>query len=291
MLSHYELVNLLFSLGANRNTGNNNQQSSCSHRSAVFTCEDIKEYWPNSASGYYNIIGNGGTSKYLYCDMDESPELCGSKEWTRIAYLNMSNSTQSCPSGFRQYQSMSGVRACGRPETNNGSCVSVQFPANGISYSQVCGRVVGYSFGNPDAINNKYGSNHSNINADYVDGVSITHGYPRQHVWTLMASSEEFLTLGGKYNCPCVNGSVQVPQNFVGNHYFCEGSQSWNDTLWDGKECPSDEALCCVAPGIPWFYRDFGSTTTTDYLELRVCANQDTDDEDIPVGYYEIYIK
>ena len=132
MLSHYELVNLLFSLGANRNTGNNNQQSSCSHRSAVFTCEDIKECWPNSASGYYNIIGNGGTSKYLYCDMDESPELCGSKEWTRIAYLNMSNSTQSCPSGFRQYQSMSGVRACGRPETNNGSCVSVQFPANGV---------------------------------------------------------------------------------------------------------------------------------------------------------------
>ena len=186
---------------------------------------------------------------------------------------------------------MSGVRACGRPETNNGSCVSVQFPANGISYSQVCGRVVGYSFGTPDAINNEYGSNYSNINADYVDGVSITRGYPRQHVWTLMASSEEFLTLGGKYNCPCVNGSVQVPQNFVKNHYFCEGSQSWNDTLWDGKGCPSDEALCCVAPGIPWFYRNFGNTTTTDYLELRVCADQDTDDEDTPVGYYEIYIK
>ena len=31
--------------------------------------------------------------------------MCGSKEggWTRVAYLNMSDSIQSCPSGFKLY--------------------------------------------------------------------------------------------------------------------------------------------------------------------------------------------
>ena len=33
-----------------------------------------------------------------------------------------------------------------------GSCVSALFPSNGISYSQVCGRVVGYQFGTVNAV-------------------------------------------------------------------------------------------------------------------------------------------
>ena len=76
--------------------------------------------------------------------------LCGSGGgWTRLAYLDMSDSTQSYPSGFRLYQS--GVRACGRPGSS-GSCVSVQFPSNGISYSQVCGRVTGYQYSHTDGL-------------------------------------------------------------------------------------------------------------------------------------------
>ena len=33
--------------------------------------------------------------------------------------------------------------------------------------------------------------NHNDINSYYVDGVSITRGSPRQHVWTLMAGVHE----------------------------------------------------------------------------------------------------
>ena len=83
-------------------------------------------------------------------------------------YLDMSDSTQSCPSGFRLYQS-GGVRACGRPGSS-ASCVSVQFPSNGISYSQVCGRVVGYQYGHTDAVTGY----HNDINSYYVEGVSIS---------------------------------------------------------------------------------------------------------------------
>jgi hypothetical protein len=31
--------------------------------------------------------------------------------------------------------------------------------------------------------------------------------------------------------------------------------------------------------------------TITDDLELRVCGNQGTHDEDTPISYYEIYVK
>uniref|UniRef100_A0A1X7TCE8 Uncharacterized protein n=1 Tax=Amphimedon queenslandica TaxID=400682 RepID=A0A1X7TCE8_AMPQE len=128
--------------------------------------------------------------------------------------------TQNCPSGLRLYQS-GGVRACGRP-FSGGSCVSVQFPSNGISYSQICGRVIGHSYETPDAVNSNIGSNHNNINSYYVDGISITRGSPRQHVWTLMATQHDTIVKGGIYNCPCTNGSTQVTQSFVGSHYFCE---------------------------------------------------------------------
>ena len=234
-------------------------------------------------------MDNGGTRQSIYCDM-EGQELCGSRGgWTRLAYLNMSNATQSCPSGFRLYQS-GGVRACGR-SGSSGSCVSVQFPSNGISYSQICGRVVGYQYGHTDAVSNY----HNDINSWYVEGVSITRGSPRQHVWTLMAGHSE--ASAGSSSCPCNNGSTVPVVPFIGDNYFCESGNtaSWSpvlytsDPLWDGQSCGSYEAPCCTAPGLPWFHRDYGTNTTTDYIELRVCG--DAGGEDSPVSFYEIYVK
>ena len=254
------------------------------------SCQQIKAQNPNSPSGVYlTVPANGGSAIYTYCNMNT---LCGSGGggWTRLAYLDMSDATQGCPSGFRLYQS-GGVRACGRPVSNSGSCVSVQFPSNGISYSQVCGRVVGYQYGTPDAVHDGQGSNHNNLNGDYVDGVSITRGSPRQHVWTLMADN-------GYPNCPCANNNL--PQSFIGNHYYCEAASTsccgdtslyTSDPLWDGQGCYSTETACCSALGLPWFHRDYGNTTTTDYIELRVCGDEGTGNEDVPVSFYGIYVK
>ena len=264
-------------------------QQSYSCQSSAITCDDIKKYWPGSPSKNYTIVTKEGTM-YIYCNMEELQ--CGSVGWTRLAYLNMSNSTETCPSGFRLYQS-GGVRACGRATSSGGSCTSVQFPSNGISYSQVCGRVTGYQYAAPDAINNH------DINSYYVDGVSITRGSPRQHVWTLMAGfSDSSTSLNA---CPCNNGSTVSVPSFIGNNYFCESGNTGSgfayhilytsDPLWDGQGCGSTESPCCNVPGIPWFHRDYGNTTTTDYIELRVCADQRADWEDSPVSYYEIYVK
>ena len=262
------------------------------------SCLDIKAALPNSPSGYYHV-----NSRDIYCNMDE---LCGSGGgWTRLANLDMTDSTENCPSGFKLHQS-GGVRACGRATSSGGSCTSVQFPSNGISYSQVCGRVVGYQFGSTDAVDPSHGTNaHDNINSYYVDGVSITRGSPRQHVWTLMAGFHEAgfnVQNDGRYNCPCSAGSTQGPtlQSFIGNDYYCESGNPatdgtyqhilyTSDPLWDGQGCGSLEENCCAAPGLPWFNKVL-NTTTSDYLELRVCSDQETT-EDSPVNYYEIYVR
>uniref|UniRef100_A0A1X7TCT7 Fibrinogen C-terminal domain-containing protein n=1 Tax=Amphimedon queenslandica TaxID=400682 RepID=A0A1X7TCT7_AMPQE len=247
------------------------------------SCSGVYDMGSMSPSGYYQF-----KNYTAYCNMGT---LCGSGGgWTRLAYLDMSDDTQNCPSGFREYQE-NNVTACGRPVTNSGSCASVQFPSNGISYSQICGRVTGYQYGSPDAVR----PGNTNIDSPYVDGISITCGSPRKHVWTLMAGSSDSDGV-----CPCSTSSNVQVQSFIGDDYFCESGNNassasatlyTSDPLWDGQDCGGSEGPCCNATGIPWFHRDYGSTTTTDYIELRVCAGEETSDEDTPVSYYEIYVK
>uniref|UniRef100_A0A1X7UD80 Fibrinogen C-terminal domain-containing protein n=1 Tax=Amphimedon queenslandica TaxID=400682 RepID=A0A1X7UD80_AMPQE len=77
------------------------------------SCKELKSQYPSSSSGYYVLASTNGSTTYTaYCNMGL---LCGSGGgWTRLVYLDMSDATQNCPSGFRLYQS-GGVRACGRP--------------------------------------------------------------------------------------------------------------------------------------------------------------------------------
>ena len=112
---------------------------------------------------------------------------------------------------------------------------------------------------------------------------------------------EASIYLDGCYNCPCSQGSLQnstVP-SFIGNDYFCESGYPVpngkvsakfyaDDPLWDGKGCGPIEQICCQVSGLPWFHKVLNSTTT-DYIEMRVCG--DEGNEDAPVNYYEIYVK
>ena len=115
--------------------------------SLLHPCEEIKTQYPSNLLDYYAIIDGTGHACHVYCEMGQ---VCGSSGWTRMAYLNMSDPTEECPSGFRLY-SQNGVRACGRPVTSGGSCLSVRFPSYNISCSKVCGQVYGYQKGSPDA--------------------------------------------------------------------------------------------------------------------------------------------
>ena len=219
---------------------------------------------------------------------------CGSTGWTRVAFLDMTDSTQECPSELRAYD-VDGVRACGRTVNNGASCTSVIFPVD-ISYSEVCGRVHGYQYASSDAIF-PGGQGHNDLESTYLDGVSLTRGAnPREHIWSFMAGV--FEDQANAYTCPCYSGSPNTVQSFIGEDYFCEsGSPSgWttklysDDVLWDGKGCRSLEDTCCEKPGLPWFRKVFGDETSDD-IELRVCGEESTNNEDSPVALYEIYVK
>ena len=258
-------------------------------------CADIKYYWPHSPSGYYTIATSNGDTTTVYCHMEE---LCKSEgPWTRIAYLNMSDPTHQCPPGFRLY-TPNCVRACGRPSGTTAGCqTQVYFspPSNG--YKEVCGKLIGYQYYSTDAFVHQAGHT---IDSYYVDGVSLTYGScPRKHIWTFAAGS--FDNVASSANCPCSSGSPQTVPSFVGNDYFCESGCSnsiWtnklytSDPLWDGDGCGSLEQDCCNASGLPWFHKVLTCTSsTTEALEMRICASSDTNDEDIAIGSYEIFVK
>ena len=159
----------------------------------------------------------------------------------------------------------------------------------------MCGRVVGYQYGTTDALYVQT----NNIDSYYVDGVSITQGYPRKHVWTLISGVHENYNYFINSNCPCNTYPANIqPPSFVGNDYFCESGNPTstvsyvlysNDPLWDGEGCGTQEGNCCAASGLPWFHKTFSSTS--EHLELRVCGSGSITDEDVPVSFYELYVK
>ena len=111
---------------------------------------------------------------------------CGDGLWYRVAYLNMTDPSQQCPPAWREYNN-SGVRACGRPASNGGSRPATLYPTN-RQYSRVCGRAIGFQVGNPDAFSQFHARS---LDQGYMDGISITHGQPRCHIWSYAASLSE----------------------------------------------------------------------------------------------------
>ena len=56
-----------------------------------------------------------------------------------------------------------------------------------------------------------------------VNGVSITLGSPRQHVWTFAAANDILIDTRGHVACPCIHPSHSfegVIPSFVGDHYY-----------------------------------------------------------------------
>ncbi len=264
------------------------------------SCQEIKQRMSTSPSGVYLIANNEKKTDYVYCHMET---LCGADGgWTRLAHLDMTDTTESCPNGWRLYEE-DGVRACGRTSSGGGSCSSVQYPSNGVRYTEICGRARGYQFYTPDAIDSTIGTGHNDINSHYVDGLSLTRGNPRKHVWTYIAGVKEDNPYYGTYTCPCQTGSQQgrnIPV-FIESSSYCESgnptipSGTVNklytaDPLWDGEQCNGLESPCCTSTTLPWFHKELDSPTN-DYIEARVCGDESTANEDVPIELLEVFVK
>ena len=223
------------------------------------SCKQLAERRPGLPSGYYSIYLNG-TALPMYCDMDRQG--CNSiGGWTRVAYLNMTDPTHQCPRAWREITSP--IRTCGRGADTQ-DFESVIFSTNGIQYSNVLGRIRGYQFGEPEGFPGS-----ASIDGHYLDGVSITHGTPRNHIWSFAAETHD------NSHCPCV--TFRTSPYFVGEDYFCEsatvgGAQVVfypNDPLWDGQGCGT--STCCTFSNPPWFCKQLPQATTDD-IEIRICG-------------------
>ena len=120
------------------------------------------------------------------------------------------------------YITGSPVRTCGsrrltgsipiyRPGYN-----SVVFSTHRMKYTKVTGRVIGYQYASPDGFRPYGHASHParcTFDEAYLDGVSITHGTPRQHVWSFAAAHSEQVQrslIGTTYSCLCVNTTADA---------------------------------------------------------------------------------
>ena len=225
---------------------------------------------------------------------------CGGPGWRRAAYLNMSDPTQTCPPAWELITTPR--MSCSRP-SNAGSysCYSAMFPTQGFQYSQVCGRISAYQFGDTQAFILATLNHTLTINDQYVDGVSLTYGNPRQHIWTFAASLDEAGRTNCESRCSCTDSlHPNTALSFVGNDYFCETGvppgQSWSirtfyadDPLWDGQGCGLT-STCCTFNNPPWFCKQLPQSTNAD-LEVRLCSAGATTFENTPIELIEIYVK
>ena len=147
---------------------------------------------------------------------------CGGPGWRRAAYLNMSDPTQTCPPAWELITTPR--RSCANPSSaGRRTCYSAMFPTQGIQYSQVCGRIIGYQVGEPQAFLLENINQPQTIDGAYVDGVSLTYGSPRQHIWTFANALDEAGAGNDESRCTCTDSSCpNPPPSFVGNDYFCE---------------------------------------------------------------------
>lgn len=135
----------------------------------------------------------------------------------------------------------------------------------------------------------------------YRDGVAITQGPLQGLVWSFIAGFTE-----NHNHCPCAENGHKPPMD-IGEYNFCESGfknyYHWpnsqykkyaiEDPLWDGKGCHGKETKCCKKEGqrkyMPFFLRE--TDLSADDLGVRLCCDESTDNENVSIGSYEIYVQ
>ena len=74
-------------------------------------------------------------------------------------------------------------------------------------------------------------------------------------------------------------------QDNGGNMFYVPDFQQ---PLWDGQQCGGNEGPCCTNSKMPRFIKSLNETIAKD-IELKVCGNQDGNNEDTPLDI-KLYI-
>ncbi|XP_065884686.1 uncharacterized protein [Dysidea avara] len=265
------------------------------------SCEDIFANNPETRDkeGYYRINGN----QWTLCNITSGdiPTCAGvGGGWRRIVNINIS-AGDACPNGWRE-ETNSGVSFCRLDSDTGSTCSSAYFSTNGTSYQRVCGRAKGFQKGETLAFHGDSftgASSQTSIDGYYADGLLLTYGSPRQHIWTYAAGSFDNRTDGDfrTYNCPCAADGGTAPPSFVGTDYYCESGfidsavytdYLFADPLWDGSGCFTSR--CCENRVQPWFSQVLNETTTSD-IEARLCSLGEAFRRFVMIVELELYVQ
>lgn len=297
--------------------GSNAQQSSSIFPGKISSVLYSSQVCPTNADGIQARLSSTKADIGSFVDNTANPYLdsldippcpCGAssgREWTKIVDVNMSDLSQSCPSGWTL--NTGSIRSCGRTTPTGNFADSITFSTNGLEYSHVCGRITAYQVGFTDAFwNYNEPIESANTLNDFTefDGIQVTHGPPnsRQHIWTFVAalydSDPDFTP---PWNCFCTNSAYEwraLSPPFIGNDYFCDTGNPGpgfstalfdQNPLWDGVGCPST-STCCQFNRPPYFCKSLPQSTSDD-LELRMRGVYDIGSENMLVTLMEIYVR
>ena len=151
----------------------------------------------------------------VYCYTIEHPS-CGEGIWMRIGFFDMTKAFSECPSPLQMFL-QNNKKYCRRQYPG---CTSVYFDSLSQQYTEVCGMVEGYQYGHMDA----FSTSLTSINSAHLDGISITRGSPRQHIWSYAVGEVAYSSLFSPRSdvCPCTRyGTTATVPRFIGSDYYC----------------------------------------------------------------------
>lgn len=240
------------------------------------TCAELLAARPGAESGPYVLAG-----RTVECEMDRA-----GGGWALVALFD-TREGGVCPSPWRTVDlGEAEPPVCARAESQSGSEDSVELIVP-QRYREVMGLALGMQFETPDAF-----SRGSPVGLDglYVDGLSLTIGVVRRHVFTYAAGGSDHDE--GESQCPCLGGA-SAPE-VVGDQFACESgardaAEGWlvGDLLWDDDLDPTS----CDAVAAPsYFVADLGEPVD-DPLEARLMADQESTNEDVGLVRLELFVR
>ncbi len=196
--------------------------------------------------------------------------------WRRVAHFDFRNNVASCPQKLRyNFQPPSCIRS-----VIQAGCTSViLFPSNSTQYSRVCGRLQGLQRGSVDGFM-KYSSlrRSSILHNNYVDGVVLTYQQnPRRHIWTFAASNDAHLNRNNTILKPCSPCDCNRPFFLNPSQYSCSLKPQCSD-------------IQCHIPEWSYAFNRELPRPTTGRIEMRVCRDEDRENEDILITLIDLYI-
>ena len=111
------------------------------------------------------------------------------------------------------------------------TCDSTICSVRGGEYTKVCGRIKTYQFLRPLAFFAYHRKMVTTIDDSYVCGVSVTHGAPRNDIWTFACRKTEANPAWNSV-CPCdASVAISTPL-FIGKDYFYESgiNEPWGNS-------------------------------------------------------------